>query len=104
MDYIIHLEAYRKTDIFTLDLNDSLRQSNPVFSPQKETSYSNVGFDLLGQVISNVTGTSYEDYITQSIFKPLKLHKSSFKAPCNTSAASAGPGSDWGHDGGSGAA
>jgi CubicO group peptidase (beta-lactamase class C family) len=66
-----------------------------------ETSYSNVGFDLLGQIISNVTGTSYEEHITKTIFKPLELHQSSFKAPANTSAASAGPDSDWGHDGGS---
>lgn len=85
-----------------LDLNDSLRQSKPVFPPQKETSYSNVGFDLLGQVISNVTGTSYEDYITMSIFNPLQLHESSFTAPDDSFAASAGPDSDWGHDEGSG--
>jgi CubicO group peptidase (beta-lactamase class C family) len=83
------------------DLNESLRQSMPVFAPQKETSYSNVGFDLLGQVISNVTGTSYEDHITKTILNPLQLEQSSFAVPDALVAASAGPGSDWGHDSGS---
>ena len=74
---------------------------NPVFAPQKETSYSNLGFDLLGQVIANVSGTTYEDYIDTAIFKPLNLLEASFTVPDDSVAAKAPSGSDWGVNQGS---
>ncbi|CAG8026778.1 unnamed protein product [Penicillium salamii] len=84
------------------DFVNGLHQLTPVFAPQKESSYSNVGFDLLGQVISNVSRIRYEDYITKTIINPLGLHNTSFDVPDSLSAASAGPNSDWGHDAGAG--
>jgi CubicO group peptidase (beta-lactamase class C family) len=87
---------------FIPDYNNGLHHLTPVFAPQTESSYSNVGFDLLGQVISKVTGVTYEHHITETIFKPLELHATSFEAPANSTAASAGPDSDWGHDEGAG--
>ncbi|KAJ6031295.1 beta-lactamase family protein [Penicillium herquei] len=83
------------------DLNENLHKVNPVFAPQKETSYSNLGFDLLGQVLAKVTGMKYEDYINEAIFKPLGLYETSFTVPAASVAASAGSGSDWGVDEGS---
>ncbi|KAJ5935518.1 beta-lactamase family protein [Penicillium verhagenii] len=80
------------------DLDENLHNVNPVFPSQKETSYSNVGFDLLGQVLANVTNMKYEDYIEEAIFKPLGMQETSFTVPVALVAASAGSGSDWGVD------
>jgi hypothetical protein len=46
-----------------------------------ESSYSNVAFELLGLVLSNVTNQTYESYIDQSIFQPLNMSKSTFSLP-----------------------
>ena len=36
--------------------------------------YSNMGFALLGKIISNITGKPYQLYITDNIFKPLGMN------------------------------
>lgn len=38
--------------------------------------YSNVGYQLLAEVIQTVTGQSYEDYVSEHIFLPLKMGQS----------------------------
>ncbi|KAJ5992829.1 beta-lactamase family protein [Penicillium sp. IBT 35674x] len=80
------------------DLDGNLHNVNSVFPSQKETSYSNVGFDLLGQVLAKVTDMKYEDYIKEAIFKPLGMHETSFTVPAASVAASAESSSDWGVD------
>lgn len=79
-------------------MNHDLHQVDPVFTPQKETSYSNVGYDILGEILSNVTRVKYEDYITTSILKPLGMKDSTFKVPDDSVAAKAGSGSYWSYD------
>ena len=64
-----------------LDFLKYLEKSQPVFAPQARPSYSNVGYDLLGQVLVNVTGQDYETYITESILKPLKMTHTTFSKP-----------------------
>lgn len=36
--------------------------------------YNNAGYIVLGEVISQVSGLSYEDYLQQHIFDPLEMH------------------------------
>jgi CubicO group peptidase (beta-lactamase class C family) len=36
--------------------------------------YSNLGFALLGRIITNVSGKQYQQYITQNILKPLGMN------------------------------
>ncbi|XP_064613815.1 uncharacterized protein LOC135477588 [Liolophura sinensis] len=47
------------------------------FSPGKRHSYSNFGYLVLGAIIEAVTGTSYEEYVTQLFsergFSPMKI-------------------------------
>ncbi len=54
---------------------------SPIFSkndkvkspPNQKYAYSNLGYVLLGQLIENVSGISYEDYIRNNILKPLGI-------------------------------
>lgn len=40
------------------------------FTPGSRVSYSNYGFILLGRIVEEVSGLSYDDYIQRNIFEP----------------------------------
>jgi len=42
--------------------------------PGIEYEYSNLGFAMLGLIIKNVSGTSYQDFIATNIWKPLGMN------------------------------
>ncbi|RVX70222.1 hypothetical protein B0A52_05555 [Exophiala mesophila] len=64
-----------------IDLYTWLSSTTPVFAPKYKSTYSNIAFDLLGLVLANVTGSSFEDYIRTSILDPLNMTLSSFTPP-----------------------
>ncbi len=43
------------------------------FEPGEKFRYSNTGYLLLGTIIERVSGKSFEDYLTEKIFKPLEM-------------------------------
>lgn len=43
---------------------------------QGEHVYSNVNYSILGKVIEAVSGLTYEDYVTENVFRPLSMSKS----------------------------
>lgn len=49
-----------------------------LFSPGKDWSYSNSGFDTLGDVVAKVSGQSYEAYVQEHILTPLGMKDSTF--------------------------
>jgi len=51
------------------------------FSPGEKFKYSNSGYILLGYITEKITKMSYEEYIDQNIFKPLKMYHSGFEKP-----------------------
>ncbi len=64
---------------YTRDQVIDLVASQPLdFEPGTGHSYSNVGFMLAGVVIEQVTGTTYSDYMTNEILRPLRLDQTSF--------------------------
>ncbi|KAF9731995.1 hypothetical protein PMIN06_000220 [Paraphaeosphaeria minitans] len=63
------------------DLIRSVKADHPTFAPNQQSTYSNVAFELLGLVIANVTNQTYESYIDEAIFKPLKMGRSTFSNP-----------------------
>ncbi|KIW87098.1 uncharacterized protein Z519_12209 [Cladophialophora bantiana CBS 173.52] len=77
------------------DLLQSLPQYGSVLPPHVETSYSNIGYDLLGLVTSNVSGMNYGDYISSSILQHLGLNNTSFTPPAQSAAKLPYP-SAWG--------
>lgn len=48
------------------------------FTPGTKTEYSNSGYYLLGAIASKVEGKSFEDVVTDNIFKPLTMNNSGF--------------------------
>lgn len=50
------------------------------FDPGEKISYSNVGYLLLGEVVHQVSGKSYHEYVLNEIIKPLSLSKDNYIA------------------------
>jgi CubicO group peptidase (beta-lactamase class C family) len=48
------------------------------FQPGERFSYSNCAYWVLGYIIEQASGQSYEDFIQKAIFKPLNMHDSGF--------------------------
>jgi D-alanyl-D-alanine carboxypeptidase len=64
---------------YTRDQIIDLVASQPLdFEPGTGHSYSNVGFMLAGVVIEQATGTTYADYLTNEVLRPLGLDQTSF--------------------------
>nr|MBA2746173.1 beta-lactamase family protein [Flavisolibacter sp.] len=51
--------------------------SQPAMSnaPGMEFEYSNLGYALLGRIIKNISGQSYQEYISNQILNPLGMHQ-----------------------------
>jgi CubicO group peptidase (beta-lactamase class C family) len=63
------------------DLISTIKGMPPLFAPNQRSTYSNTAFELLGLVLANVTGLSYEQYIAKHILEPLKMSNTSFIPP-----------------------
>lgn len=46
-----------------------------LFPPTSGEQYSNIGFEVMGDVIAKVSGLSFEDFVAQHIFKPLQMNQ-----------------------------
>jgi CubicO group peptidase (beta-lactamase class C family) len=51
------------------------------FVPGERASYSNLGYLVLGEVISEVSGMGYEDYVRERILLPLGMTRTGFSYP-----------------------
>lgn len=49
--------------------------------PGERASYSNLGYLVLGEVISEITGASYEEYVREEILSPLGMDRTGFTYP-----------------------
>jgi len=49
-------------------------KASMTFKPGTSMKYSNSGFYLLGMLIEKVSGSSYQEYLDQHIFKPLQMN------------------------------
>jgi CubicO group peptidase (beta-lactamase class C family) len=48
-------------------------QPKILFEPNTKYEYSNTGYALLASIIEKVSGLTYADYLSKTIFKPLKM-------------------------------
>ena len=56
----------------------SLKDQQMVFDPGIKFLYSNMAYDILGEVITKVSGQSFEAYVKEHILNPLDMKESSF--------------------------
>ena len=54
------------------------------FEPGESWSYSNCGYVVLGYIIEQVSGQTYEDFLQHSIFTPLKLRDTGYDHNSNS--------------------
>ncbi len=54
----------------------SLTDKNLRWNPGTKFAYSNMAFEVLGDLVAKVSGVSFEDYVDVHILKPLGMHSS----------------------------
>lgn len=59
----------------TREVINLLAKDSLDFEPGTAYQYTTLGYNLLAAVIEQVTGMSYLDYVTNNIFKPLKMNR-----------------------------
>ncbi len=60
------------------DLTDIILDRSAVSDPGSKYSYSNFGYMLLGNIIEQVSGQAYGDFLTSEILEPLNLNKTTY--------------------------
>jgi serine-type D-Ala-D-Ala carboxypeptidase/endopeptidase len=69
----------RQTPMPEPEFSQLLREGVPFArTPETAMEYSNLGFALLGRIITNVSGQPYADTITRSLLQPLGMQASGF--------------------------
>ncbi len=56
----------------------SMADMEMLFAPDEDWAYSDMGYNLLGDVIAKVSGQSFEEYTRQHIFEPLGMEQTTF--------------------------
>ncbi len=59
----------------------SLTDQKMIFNPGEKMKYSNMAFDVVGDVIARVSGMSFEDYVERNILDPLGMKEGTFLYP-----------------------
>jgi len=67
--------SFDQTDLLIKHLPD---YSKLLFEPGTQSSYTNVGYMVLGVIIEQVSGETYEEYIRNQILTPLKMEETDF--------------------------
>ncbi len=65
-----------RTDVSTMELIDGFKDQEPDFAPGERFNYSNSGYVLLGAIIEEVSGQSYEEFVQRNIFDVLGMEHS----------------------------
>ncbi|KAL0209585.1 hypothetical protein RCL1_008423 [Eukaryota sp. TZLM3-RCL] len=79
-DVMLGLLVFEEDKIISLnDLLDKFPRR--IYPAGSIIAYSNFGVALLGLVIENKSGKSFENYIKDNLFAPLEMHHSTFEQP-----------------------
>ena len=74
------IPLWRK-DFTVQELIDFFKDQPMVSEPDKRWDYNNSGYILLGAIIEKVSGQTYEEFISKSIFDPLGMKQSYYDNP-----------------------
>lgn len=75
---LLTLAGWKMDDVITPAqvMNLLSRQENLNFTPGEKFLYSNSGYYLLSEIVSRVSGMSFQDFVQQRIFNPLEMTNS----------------------------
>jgi CubicO group peptidase (beta-lactamase class C family) len=74
----MHLEGDPRLDQTALLQKELPNYSKLIFEPGTKSQYTNVGYMVLGAIIEQVSGQSYEEYVVEHILQPLKMDHTDF--------------------------
>ena len=99
-DYAVERDYYNVVDGFCLgDTVDGMIQEAMTkeleFVPGSKFAYSNIGFTLLGSIIENISGNSYEDYMEQRVLRPMGMLSSKIHVEGHTPGKNEAKGFRW---------
>ena len=82
-DYITipEVRAYATRKIKPQEIIAIIAQSPLDFEPGSNYTYSNSGYFILGGILEQITGASYQEFITKNILEPLKMQHTSYEDP-----------------------
>jgi CubicO group peptidase (beta-lactamase class C family) len=63
------------------EILDRLGDTTMRVAPGVETRYSNLGYQLLGEIVARRSGTTYDTFVTEALLEPLQLTETSFERP-----------------------
>ncbi|MCJ8271070.1 MAG: beta-lactamase family protein, partial [Psychrosphaera sp.] len=66
---------------FQIDTRKILAATELEFTPGEQFAYSNLGYFVLGYIVEQVSGQSFQQYIKGAIFDPLRMYNSRFYQP-----------------------
>ncbi len=83
------LRLFAVSDDDPRTLADLLKEQQParVYAPGLRTSYSNWGSSLAAQIVADVTGEPYGDFLRREILDPLGMRSTTFVPPSKLEAA-----------------
>ena len=67
---------YFDSDLTTAEVREKMGKLKPMYSFRSKWGYTNSAFMTAGEIIPKVTGRSWADFVTDSIFKPLGMNNS----------------------------
>ncbi len=62
-------------------IESTLKEQETLYPASTYFQYSNLGLTLLGQIVEEVSGVPYDEYVRQSILEPLSLSNTQTKLP-----------------------
>lgn len=79
---LLGMAGVRMEDVITQAhiLNLLFKQKELNFKPSEEFTYCNSGYTLLAEIVSKVSGQTFEAFTQQHIFRPLKMRNTHFHA------------------------
>jgi CubicO group peptidase (beta-lactamase class C family) len=69
--------AYNRTKMMPVTLSEfinTFKDKKLIFMPGEKFEYSNSNYILLGQIIENITGKLYKQFLQEKIFDPLQMN------------------------------
>jgi CubicO group peptidase (beta-lactamase class C family) len=77
-DFTDNWDEIKQLDLSAQDIVDRFKGKELDFEPGSKVRYSSSGYILAGQIIEQVSGMGYADYVESRIFKPLNMSHSSY--------------------------